>query len=653
MKLTVAAPIRRFPRAARHRLGAVIRPVLLTLTALTVVVLSLSGSAAAAHAETKTVSGTISAQSPTFNRLNPPCSATSVNTHYRVVRATLTGTDAAQLTIKVTPTDFRAHITVYQEIFLPDQPVANCWGAVVGSAVGASVEYSSPLVELLPGFTKQTFLVVVAGNSATDLGSFTTEVTVSEREVELSLDPQPNTDTTPPVLALPGSITEEATGPDGAAVSYTATAQDAVDGAITPTCAPASGSTFALGVTTVNCAATDAAGNRARGSFTVTVEDTTPPELPLPSMIIAEATGAAGATVAYPGAAWDDVDGEVSPFCTPASGSVFPIGTTSVDCVATDAAGNSSTRLLSVVVTDTTAPALDLPDDLTEEATGPDGAAVTFTATAQDVADGEVAPTCTPDSGSTFPLGDTTVNCEATDTTGNTSSGSFTITVANTTAPVLNLPDDLTKEATSADGATATFTATAQDAVDGAITPTCTPASGGAFPIGETTVDCTVTDAAGNSATGSFTVSVVDTTAPTLDLPDAIDDEATSADGASVDYPAAAHDTVDGAVTPSCAPASGSVFPVGDTTVTCTAVDAAGSTATGEFVVTIAPFQDPDEDPDDSDDDPTDSDDDQSDDEPGGRLPKTGSSPAVGLSAASVLLLAGGAMVAWSRRRAS
>src|SRR5262249_31093717 len=62
---------------------------------------------------------------------------------------------------------------------------------------------------------------------------------------------------TPPVLHLPANITAEATSPGGAVVSYTATATDAVDTNVVVTCAPASGSLFALGLTTVNCSATN------------------------------------------------------------------------------------------------------------------------------------------------------------------------------------------------------------------------------------------------------------------------------------------------------------------------------------------------------------------------------------------------------------
>ena len=206
--------------------------------------------------------------------------------------------------------------------------------------------------------------------------------------------------------------------------------------------------------------------------------------------------------------ATDLVDGDVAVICTPASGSTFELGTTTVTCTATDEAGNTASESFTVTVVDTTAPALTLPADMTIEAAGPDGAAATFTATATDLVDGDVAVICTPASGSTFSLGTTTVNCTATDEAGNTASGSFTVTVVDTTAPVLTLPADMTIEAAGPDGATATFTATATDLVDGDVAVICTPASGSTFALGTTTVNCTATDAAGNTASGSFTVTV-------------------------------------------------------------------------------------------------------------------------------------------------
>ena len=79
-------------------------------------------------------------------------------------------------------------------------------------------------------------------------------------------------DTTPPVITVPAGVVVDATGPDGAVVSYTASAHDDVDGPIAVTCAPPSGALFAIATTTVICEASDAAGNDANASFDVRVK---------------------------------------------------------------------------------------------------------------------------------------------------------------------------------------------------------------------------------------------------------------------------------------------------------------------------------------------------------------------------------------------
>src|SRR3989441_10533652 len=88
------------------------------------------------------------------------------------------------------------------------------------------------------------------------------------------------------------AITVEATGPTGTVVSWNdPAAADIVDGNVRVVCNPVSGSTFSLGITTVQCTATDAHGNTGRASFTVTVQDTTPPVISgVPSDITTTAT---------------------------------------------------------------------------------------------------------------------------------------------------------------------------------------------------------------------------------------------------------------------------------------------------------------------------------------------------------------------------
>lgn len=159
---------------------------------------------------------------------------------------------------------------------------------------------------------------------------------------------------------------------------------------------------------------------------------------------------------------------------------------------------------------DVLAPELaNVPGDQTVEATGPDGATFSYDAPqASDNLDPLVEVACAPASGSVFPLGNTGVFCSAQDAAGNSAEASFTVSVRDTTAPVLTLPGDVTDEATSPAGKLVTFTATAWDAVTPAPAVNCTPASGSTFAVGDTVVTCAAADAAGNVATGLFTVTI-------------------------------------------------------------------------------------------------------------------------------------------------
>jgi uncharacterized repeat protein (TIGR01451 family) len=79
-------------------------------------------------------------------------------------------------------------------------------------------------------------------------------------------------DTTAPELHLPADTILDATGSDGATVNFDASAVDVYDPQPQFECAPASGSLFAPGTTHVDCSAADGEGNRASGSFNVTVK---------------------------------------------------------------------------------------------------------------------------------------------------------------------------------------------------------------------------------------------------------------------------------------------------------------------------------------------------------------------------------------------
>jgi hypothetical protein len=246
-------------------------------------------------------------------------------------------------------------------------------------------------------------------------------------------------------------------------------------------------------------------------SFQVDVVLNTPPILSLPGPMTAEATGPTGAVVSFTATAADaEDDPDPTPVCSPASGAMFPLGSTTVDCSVIDSGGLSDHSTFTVAVVDTSAPSLNLPADKTAEATSAAGASVSFVTSASDTVDGSVGVTCNPASGDTFALGTTTVTCSASDGAGNPVSGSFQVTVGDSTAPTMSgTPGNMSVATPNATGTAVSYTLpTASDAVDPNPTVVCVPASGSNFAVGTTPVACTATDASGNGSSSGFTVTV-------------------------------------------------------------------------------------------------------------------------------------------------
>ena len=161
---------------------------------------------------------------------------------------------------------------------------------------------------------------------------------------------QPPRDEIAPELNLPADITQEATDASGAEITYTATATDAVDGEVEVTCEPASGSIFALGTTTVNCSATDAAGNEATGSFTVKVQDTIKPVIQVTNTISDGQQFYFGDVPSAPTCtATDSGSGVTSAGCT-VSGYGTAVNSYTVIFTATDNAGNTATQQITYKV---------------------------------------------------------------------------------------------------------------------------------------------------------------------------------------------------------------------------------------------------------------------------------------------------------------
>ena len=319
------------------------------------------------------------------------------------------------------------------------------------------------------------------------------------------------------------------------------------------------------------------------------IADTTPPQIGIPGPMTVDSTSNAGAIVLFLTSVSDAIEslGGITVGCTPEAGSLFPIGQTTVSCFARDRFGNTDTKTFTVTVLDRTPPSLTVSGPVSAEATGPAGAAVSYQApTAVDAA-GPVAVTCSPASGATFPLGSRTVTCTAADSAGNSGSASFTVSVVDTTAPAVTIPTPVTLNSTSNAGRMVTYAASAADLVSGPAAVSCAVPSGSVFPIGQTTVTCSAGDAAGNTASRSFPVTIVDVSAPDLTIPTALSVDATSASGAVVTFPATATDHAPAAPVVSCTPQSGTTFAIGVTTVRCSAVDAAGNRANGQFNVSV------------------------------------------------------------------
>ena len=409
-------------------------------------------------------------------------------------------------------------------------------------------------------------------------------------------------------LTCPGNITTSNTPNQcSAAVTYP---QPTTSGSCgTVNCAPPSGSIFQVGSTTVTC--TDTPSN-ATCSFTITVEDTQAPTITCPANIVRSTDpGQCSAAVTYPAPAFSDncpgaelctlAQSASSPSgtvttCDPPSGSTFLRGVTTVTCCVVDAAENSATCSFIITVNDTQAPVLTCPLNITQPApAGQCSATVTYSLpTVTENCGAAPTPVCNPPSGSTFPIGTTTVNCTATDTSSNVGACSFTVSITGNQFSI-TCPANITANTTPAQcAASVSYPApTVQNSCSGTVSVSCSPPSGSLFPAGVTTVTCTAVNGP-NSASCSFTITVTDAQPPSITCPANIvrTTEGTQC-SAVVEFPPPVASDACAGVTVRCSPASGTRFPRGTTSVTCTATDAGGNTANCTFTVTVRDAQPP------------------------------------------------------------
>jgi hypothetical protein len=465
----------------------------------------------------------------------------------------------------------------------------------------ATVTYASPTSnDNCPG---QTVTCTPASGSSFPVG--TTTVTCTATDTSGNQSPSCNfTVQVNPLCTVncPANITQNVdAGSCSAVVSYPNPTTTGSCGVVT--CSPASGTVFQKGVTTVTCTPTVAA---PPCSFTVTVVDNQAPVIGScpANQTLNTASGQCQAIAAFTNPTVNDNCPGASVSCSPASGASFPKGTTTVTCTATDTAAvpNTATCLFTITVLDNEAPTFPsgCPANQTVNmAAGQCSAVVSYAN--PSVADNcpGATVTCTPASGGMFPKGATTVTCTATDTATvpNTATCTFTITVVDNQAPTFPSSCVANQTVNTAAGqcqATVTYASpTISDNCPGA-TVSCTPASGIAFQKGTTTVTCTATDTAAvpNTATCMFTITVVDNQPPTF--PKGCPANQTLSTGGSCAVANFVNPTVAdncSGSTVSCTPSSGTCFPIGTTTITCTATDAATipNTATCMFTITVIP----------------------------------------------------------------
>ncbi len=256
---------------------------------------------------------------------------------------------------------------------------------------------------------------------------------------------------------------------------------------------------------------------------------TTPPcgLTPPSNIVVSNAANQCGATVTYPAPGTSGVCNPVT--CTPPSGSFFPVGTTTVTCTSTGNSNGNVSVSFTVTVNDTQPPAITCPPNQFVGTTGSSQVVNYPAPTVSDNCPGIQAAICTPPSGSSFPLGVTTVTCSVKDAVNNMASCSFQVTVNKLTVGaitdplactgpgnVLNGSFSVTNNGNVAQSVTATVALTSSTTAGQllALPGTCVASVGTCNVVNATTISYSGNLTAGQVATISYKLQVNDV-APT------------------------------------------------------------------------------------------------------------------------------------------
>ncbi len=416
--------------------------------------------------------------------------------------------------------------------------------------------------------------------------------------------------TAPTFTSCPSNIVDFAvTGVCGKVITYVVSA--------TGTCLPititqidgsglTSGQIFPVGVTTQTYKATDASGNTATCSFTITIVDNQNPIITgCPSNIVKNTDpGVCNTTATWVAPTASDNCPGVSFTSNFAPGSTFSKGVTTVNYTATDASSNKTTCTFTVTVNDNQLPVINgCPGNIAQN-TDVNQCFATVNWVAPTASDNCMISSFTTNKnpGSTFNVGMTTVTYTATDMSGNTKTCSFTVTVTDAQLPTITCPGNATRNAAAGvckytvnDGE---FNATASDAC-GISTLLCTLSgattgsglatlSGQMLNKGITTALWKATDANGNMNTCMLTIEVKDNELPTITCPPNLTvvtlPGQCSVSGLVLGNPTGVGDNCGMTTVTNNGLTS---YPVGMTTVTWKVTDMSGNTATCNQKVTV------------------------------------------------------------------
>ena len=336
---------------------------------------------------------------------------------------------------------------------------------------------------------------------------------------------------------------------------------------------------FPLGETLVTWTATDVSGNSASTTQTISVIDTTSPIIEISEPFNFEATNQTDNIFELPMIESND-NTQILSITNDAPAS-FEFGTTIVTWTVVDISDNTSTFEQEVHIIDTTLPTVIGPNNIQVEATSIDANIVEFgSAEASDLVE---ISSITNDAPEVFPLGETIITWTTTDTSGNSASTTQTISVIDTTSPIIQKPLDVIMDATSKSNNTVNLDQI--DIIESISDVTITNNAPLYYEFGETIITWTATDTSGNSATTSQTIHVVDTSAPLLDIPQNVIIDAVNTTNFVEVGLASVNDIIDDA--PKITNDAPEVFPLGETIITWTATDKFGNSSSLLQIISV------------------------------------------------------------------